>query len=121
MRLDRFTLQHSQITLYTPSGKSQQLDISDLNWRNNTGHHLAEGTVSIANSHLSRLKVMADFSEQGDLSSITGQFYVQASKLAVTPWLHQTFANIADIKNSEVSFESWINVKQVLSDRARWR
>ncbi|MGR5240906.1 YhdP family protein [Photobacterium damselae] len=118
VRLDRFTLQHSQIILYTPSGKSQQLDISDLNWRNHAGHHLAEGTVSVANSHLSRLKVMADFSEQGDLSSITGQFYVQASKLAVTPWLHQTFANIADIKNSEVSFESWINVKQGLIEQS---
>ncbi|MEH6533995.1 MAG: DUF3971 domain-containing protein, partial [Photobacterium frigidiphilum] len=71
IRLGDFSLTDSNVSLLTPAGEKKQVDISELKWVNVNGKHLAEGVVSIADTHLSQLKVIANLSEKGDLPSLS--------------------------------------------------
>ena len=114
VRLGHFSVRDSEIHFRSLSGDEHQLDITSLKWKNIDGKHLADGVVGIANSELSQLKVIANFEEQGQLASINGDFYLQANKIPVVPFLDRYLKDETGIQSGFVSLESWITLKNGL-------
>lgn len=114
VRLGHFSVSDSKIYFRSLAGDEHQLDITSLKWKNINGKHLADGVVGIANSELSQLKVIANFEEQGQLSSINGDFYLQANKIPVVPFLDRYLKEETGIQSGLVSVESWITLKNGL-------
>lgn len=110
IRLGDFSLTDSKVSLLTPAGEKKQVDISELKWVNVNGEHLAEGVISIADTHLSQLKVIANLSEKGDLPSLSGHIYAQAQNLSITPWLNKQLTKGTEITSSDIGFEVWLDL-----------
>ncbi len=106
-QLDNFSLLDSTILYQTIAGEVRQLDIAKLRWRNRGSRHFAEGEVSLADSDINSLLVSADFEDHGSLMELSGDFYVSADSLRVTPWLTRYLKDSTGIQRGRVSFNAW--------------
>lgn len=109
-QLDRFAVANSTVLYQSISGEERQLDIENLQWRNQKARHLAQGTISIADANLNSLEVRADFIDKGSLSNVSGDFYVAVDQMSLSPWLSETQKQQTGIKDGEVSLRSWITL-----------
>ena len=50
VQLGKFSLRNSDITVFSPAGHKQRIDISELKWDGTGGQHLAEGVISVADT-----------------------------------------------------------------------
>lgn len=73
-QFEDFTITDSRIWYKSVSGETRRLDIEQLRWSNQGKHHLAEGTVSIADASLNSLLVRANFKDYGSLRDVSGEF-----------------------------------------------
>ncbi|MCV5244735.1 hypothetical protein OFC58_29505, partial [Escherichia coli] len=64
-QFEDFTITDSRIWYKSVSGETRRLDIEQLRWSNQGKHHLAEGTVNIADVRLNSLLVSANFKDHG--------------------------------------------------------
>ncbi|MGR5470258.1 hypothetical protein ACPV51_23870, partial [Vibrio astriarenae] len=106
-----FTITDSRIWYQSVSGETRRLDIEQLRWSNRGKQHLAEGTVSIADVSLNSLLVSANFKDYGSLLDVSGEFYVSAQDLSVTPWLTTYMKDASGIESGRVSLNAWLTLK----------
>ncbi|MGV2988760.1 YhdP family protein [Vibrio sp. E150_011] len=111
-QLDRFSVAQSTIFYKAISGDTRQLDIENLQWRNENDRHLAQGTVSIADANLDSLEVRADFVDNGSLTDVTGEFYVTVDKMSVSPWLSDEISQKTGITGGDASLRAWLTLEQ---------
>ncbi len=111
VQLAHFSLSDSQVTFTALNGESRVLDIASLKWKNADRTHLVEATLSIANSELNQLKVIANFTENGSIETLNGDFYLQADDIQVTPWLNQYLQDETGITTGDLSVEAWGRLK----------
>ncbi|WP_165312371.1 YhdP family protein [Vibrio ziniensis] len=109
-QLDNFSLLNSTILYQTIAGDLRQLDIAKLRWRNKGSHHFAEGEVSLVDTNINSLLVSADFEDHGSLRNISGDFYVSAENLRVTPWLTRYLKEETGINRGRISFNAWMTL-----------
>ncbi|MBP2700522.1 YhdP family protein [Photobacterium lucens] len=109
-RIDDVILKDATITVPSPSGKLVQLAIKQLNWRNDDGRHLAQGTIGVVNSQLGKIEVRLDITEDGGLPSLSGIVYLKGQDISVTPWLNKKFAGVADITDSSIGLQAWLTL-----------
>ncbi|MFV0449135.1 MAG: YhdP family protein [Vibrio sp.] len=109
-QLDNFSLIDSTILYQTIAGEIRQLDIAKLRWRNRGSRHFAEGEVSLADTSINSLLVSADFEDHGSLLDISGNFYVSADNLRVTPWLTRYVKEETGIERGRISFNAWMTL-----------
>lgn len=110
-QLDDFSLLYSAIQYRSVAGEERQLDIEKLRWKNSGRRHRAEGVVSIAEKHINSLSVNADFIDHGSLQDVSGEFYVGAENLRITPWLTTYLQTQTGIDNGQISFNSWVTLE----------
>ncbi len=110
-QLDDFSVFDSRLVYQAVDGGIRELDISRLQWRNFGRRHLAEGIVSIADANLNSLSVSANFVDNGSLTDISGEFYVSAQNIRVTPWLTKYLKEETGIESGQVSFNSWLTLQ----------
>ncbi|MGR5234217.1 YhdP family protein [Vibrio rotiferianus] len=110
-QFEDFTITNSQVWYKSISGETRRLDIGQLRWSNQGKHHLAEGTVSIADASLNSLLVRANFTDHGSLRDISGEFYVSAKEVSVTPWLTTYMQNESGIESGKVSLNTWLTLR----------
>lgn len=111
-QLGEFSLVDSSIQYLALNGEIRLVDIDRLRWKNNGNQHRAEGVVSIAGANLNKVSVIANFSEQGDLRYLDGQFFVSAQNIRVTPWMPQYVKDSTTIDSGRVSLNSWLTLKE---------
>ncbi len=111
VQLVHFSLSDSQVIFTSLSGEERSLDINSLKWKNAERTHLVEATLSIADSELNRLKVIANFSEKGTIDSLDGDFYLQANDIQVTPWLNRYLQDETGITTGDLSIEAWASLQ----------
>ncbi|MGR5501123.1 YhdP family protein [Vibrio sp. DNB22_10_4] len=109
-QLDRFTVADSTIHYTAISDEARQLDIENLQWRNEKRRHLAQGVVSIADANLNALEVRADFVDNGSLTSVTGDFYVTVDEMSLSPWLSDEQKQQTGIESGAVSLRAWLEL-----------
>ncbi|MGR5207518.1 YhdP family protein [Vibrio sp. PNB23_22_7] len=110
-QFEDFTITDSRIWYQSVSGETRRLDIEQLRWSNRGKQHLAEGTVSIADVSLNSLLVSANFKDYGSLLDVSGEFYVSAQDLSVTPWLTTYMKDASGIESGRVSLNTWLTLK----------
>ncbi|MFM2591026.1 YhdP family protein [Vibrio sp. TBV020] len=111
-QLDGFTLADSQIHFLGIDGNERELSIAKLRWQNDGRHHLADGEVSLVNAQINSAQVKANFVDYGSLSEVSGEFYVSAQNVLVTPWLTKYLKTETGIEKGQVSFNSWLTLKK---------
>ncbi len=110
-QLDGFSLRESKIHFQGFDGAPRELDIKRLQWQNNGRHHLADGEVSLAHTNLNSAEVKADFIDHGSLKEVSGEFYLSVQNVLVTPWLTTFIKTESGIEKGQVSFSSWLTLK----------
>ncbi|MDK9778931.1 MULTISPECIES: YhdP family protein [Vibrio] len=110
-QFEDFTITKSQVWYKSISGETRRLDIEQLRWSNQGKHHLAEGTVSIADASLNSLLVRANFTDHGSLRDVSGEFYVSAQEVSVTPWLTTYMQNESGVESGKVSLNTWLTLR----------
>ncbi|MEF1283650.1 YhdP family protein [Vibrio sp. M250220] len=111
-QLDSFSLTQSKIDFLGIDGTPRTLAIAKLKWQNNGRQHLADGEISLANSELNSAQVRADFVDFGSLIDVSGEFYVSAQNVLVTPWLTKYLKTETGIEKGQLSFSSWLTLER---------
>ncbi|MFT5161485.1 MAG: hypothetical protein ACI9FJ_000049 [Alteromonadaceae bacterium] len=116
-QLKEFSVTNSVINLNTPNNAERYLGIEQLTWRNDKDHHQGTGEFSIDGFAANSLSFVLDLngSTRTDLS---GQLYIEAVALDISPWLTQ-FASVGSkIELSNINFQSWTNIDDGVFGRA---
>ncbi|WP_435329074.1 YhdP family protein [Vibrio hannami] len=110
-QLRDFNLVDSHIRYQSFTGEIRKLDIENLVWSNSKNRHRLDGVVSITDSHINSLSVVADFYDHGSIYDISGDFYAEAEQIRVVPWLTKYLKNETGISSGNVSFRSWLTLE----------
>ena len=111
-QLDEFALENSTVLFMAVSGEERQLDIKNLHWKNNGRHHMAEGEITIAETQLNSLDIKANFVDHGSLLDVSGELYLSAEHIVVTPWLTHYLQHETGIEKGQISFNSWLTLNR---------
>ncbi|MGF1680633.1 YhdP family protein [Photobacterium minamisatsumaniensis] len=110
VQLGQFSVRNSAVILLSPAGERVTLNIENLQWDTHNNQRRAEGVISIADTHFSQMRVIANLSENRSLTELSGELYVQARNLSVTPWLNKKQLTDANITSSNINAEVWLTV-----------
>ncbi|WP_443083716.1 YhdP family protein [Vibrio sp. VB16] len=110
-QLKDFNLLDSKIVYQTYDGNQRALDIEQLKWRNRGSNHKLEGSISVVGSQINSLAVKADFKDNGSVRDLSGDFYLQANNIRVTPWLTSEWIKQTGIESGRINFNSWFSVE----------
>ncbi len=114
-RLGQFSVRASEINV-RHKFLSRTLVINKLDWLNSNNLHQGQGSVVINglssnNLHL-KVKLAGDH-----ISELTGQLYLQASHLDITPWLDSVLAIENDKTQTDISFSAWLDIRHSIVER----
>lgn len=114
-RLNEFSILNSQIVVRNKQ-LARKFHINNLNWLNSGDLHQAQGSVVV--NGLSSNNIQLKISLHGEQSDeLSGQLYLQANHLDITPWLDSVLAIDNDKTKSDISFAAWLNVTNSAIDR----
>ncbi|WP_448214296.1 YhdP family protein [Colwellia sp. MEBiC06753] len=109
LQLNKFSLVNSQLILRTESG-DKLVHIDHLNWQNIGLRHRASGEIIAKGLSTNTVKLLLDL-EGSELKQMSGQLYVNADKVNLTPWLDTVLALADEDTYSEVNFNYWLTIK----------
>ena len=110
VQLGQFSVRNSDITLMSPAEEKLTVDIKELKWDTHNRQRRAEGIVSIADTHFSQMQVIANLSDNRSWAEMSGDIYLQARNLSVTPWLNKQHLTDANITGSNLNAEVWLTL-----------
>lgn len=110
VQLGQFSVRNSDITLMSPADEKLTVDIQELKWDTHNRQRRAEGIVSIADTHFSQMQVIANLSDNRSWAKMSGDIYLQARNLSVTPWLNKQHLTDANITGSNLNAEVWLTL-----------
>ncbi|MEL7290740.1 MAG: YhdP family protein [Pseudomonadota bacterium] len=111
-QLDSFSLKQSQIHFLGVDGTPRELDITRLQWQNQGRRHFVDGEVNLAHTNVNSAQVKANFIDHGSLQEVSGEFYLSAQNVLITPWLSQYFKTEMGLERGQVSFSSWLTLER---------
>ena len=109
-QLARFSVTDSKVLFTGIDGSPRELAISNLSWQNVGNRHIADGEVSLAHSNINSAIVRANFQDNGSFQDISGEFYLSAQNILITPWLTKHIQSETGIEKGQVSFSSWLTL-----------
>jgi uncharacterized protein (TIGR02099 family) len=104
-QIHRLSLTNSKITIQDEL-KTRTFLVDQLAWVNRGKHHRASGSMLIDGLTANNIKFNLDVSGQ-ELNDLSGQLYLEANQLNVTPWLDKVFAIENEKTYSSVNFNAW--------------
>jgi len=114
-RLNKFSIHDSDIVVHNES-LERDIHINNLQWLNTDDLHQAQGSIVI--NELSSNNVQLSLNLIGENSAdLSGQIYVEANNLDITPWLDSVLAVENDNTKSDISFAVWLNVRNSAVER----
>lgn len=117
-RLAQFSMVNSQIILNTPSAVAQHIGIEELTWSNDKLHHQGVGQFKMGEFAANSLSFVLDL--HGDKrADLTGQLFVEATELDISPWLGQFVSSKTSLEPSNINFQSWATINNGLFERAQ--
>jgi len=107
-RINRFSVRDSQITVRNKA-ITRSIVLNKLDWLNTGDRHQAQGSVVLNGLSSNNLQLKLDL--QGDQGSeLTGQLYLQANQIDITPWLDKVLVLDDDKTKSDINFSAWLRV-----------
>jgi len=108
-RIKRFSVLDSQITVRNDV-ITRSIRLNQLDWLNTDDRHQAQGSVVLNGLSSNNLQLRLDLQgEQG--SELTGQLYLQANHIDITPWLDKVLVLDNDKTKTDINFSAWLRVK----------
>lgn len=117
-RLKQFSVVDSEVKINMPSRASQVLNIDEITWYNDNEHHQAVGQFKLGEFASNSLSFILDL-KGTRRKNLSGQLYVEASELDISPWLHQFVAADVKVEQSNINFRSWVSIDKGLFERAQ--
>ncbi len=107
-RITRFSIRDSQITVRNKA-ITRSIKINQLRWLNTGERHQAQGSVVLNRLSSNNLQLKLDLQgEHG--SALTGQMYLQANHIDITPWLNNVLVLDDDKTSTDINFSAWLYV-----------
>lgn len=116
-QLKQFSMTNSVLNLKTPDNMVQHLGIEQLTWHNDKDHHQGAGAFRIDGFAANSLSFVLDL-EGSHRENLSGQLYIEASELDISPWLVQFVSPESQIKPSNINFQSWTRIDKGVFGRA---
>ncbi len=107
-QISRFSIRDSHVLYHTIAG-ARAFTINELHWLNLDDRHRANGTVIVDGLSSNNLKVLLDF-QGNEFDKLTGQAYLEANEINITPWLGRALALDDANTHSSINFSAWLNV-----------
>ena len=127
-QLEKFSIHQGQVFLTNLRGVTRRIDLERLSWVNEGARHRAVGSLRMDDFATNALDVIVDL--KGDTwSDLTGQFYVNAQNIDISPWLEERLGDI-DVQQSDVNFTGWLDIQngelfegllQLRQNRITWK
>ena len=108
-QLDHIDVVDSSIELVNLLGLTRAIDIKELRWLNRGSRHQGVGKLAFSEVSDNTLDVIVDM-DGLTFSELSGQVYVAANGLNITPWVQQQVID-TEIKNVEFNYKLWLNFK----------
>ncbi len=107
-RIDRFSILDSQLTVKNKE-ITRNVRLNQLHWLNTDDRHQAQGSVVLNGLSSNNLQLKLDL--QGEHGSeLTGQVYLQANHIDITPWLDSVLELDDDKTKTDINFSAWLRV-----------
>jgi uncharacterized protein (TIGR02099 family) len=107
-QISRFSIRNSHVLYRTVAGV-RAFTINEMHWLNLDDSHKAKGTVIVDGLSSNNLKVLLDF-QGNEFDNLTGQAYLEANEINITPWLGRVLAIDDENTHSSINFNAWLNV-----------
>ena len=113
--IKRFSIRQSQLTVRNKA-IARNIGLNQLDWLNTDGRHQAQGSVVLNGLSSNNLQLKVDLQgEQG--SALSGQVYLQANHIDITPWLDSVLVLEDDKTKTDINFSAWLRVNNGEYDR----
>lgn len=109
-QLDHIEVTDSTIELVNLLGIQRAITIRELRWLNRGAQHQGVGKLAFSKLSDNTLDVIIDANGRS-AAALTGQVYVNANKLDITPWVQQQAID-TEIKKAEFNYQLWLNFAQ---------
>jgi len=109
-QLDHVEVSDSVIELVNLIGVKRSIQVQRLSWMNRGARHQGVGELSFTGVSEQSLDLIIDV-HGNDPQALSGQFYVAANQVDITPWLQQQIVD-TQIQQAEFNFTMWLNFAQ---------
>ncbi len=107
-RIGRFSIRDSQLIVRNKA-ITRSIKLNQLRWLNTGERHQAQGSVVLNGLSSNNLQLKLDL--QGNKgSALTGQVYLQANQIDITPWLDNVLVIEDDKTKTDINFSAWLRV-----------
>lgn len=107
-RISRFSIRESLLTVRNKS-IDRSIGLNQLDWLNTGDRHQAQGNVVLNGLSSNNLQLKLDLQgEEG--SALSGQVYLQANHIDITPWLDSVLVIDDDKTKTDINFSAWLRV-----------
>ncbi len=107
-QISRFSIKNSHMLYHTVAGV-RAFTINEMFWVNEDDRHRANGTVIVDGLSSNNLKVLLDV-KGARFDDFSGQAYLEANEIDITPWLGQFLAIKGANTHSAINFDAWLTV-----------
>lgn len=116
--LKQFSVVDSEVKLNMSDRTTQLISIEEITWFNDNERHQAVGQFKLGAYAANNLSFVLDLhgTRRKDLS---GQLFVEASELDISPWLGQFVAEDTKVEYSNINFRSWATINNGLFEQAQ--
>lgn len=109
-QLDYIQVADSTLELVNLMGVTRAIDIKELRWVNQQQRHQGVGKLAFSEVSDNTLDIIIDV-QGSETRALSGQVYVAASKLDITPWVQQQIID-TEIQTAQFNYNLWLNFKQ---------
>lgn len=107
-RLQQFSLTNSRLTINTQHN-SHSYVLENVQWVNQENRHQAVGQMRVAQLADNSASFVLDLN--GDIESLSGQFFVQGDRLDFSPWINEWINEDQNLLNSQGNFKVWTRIE----------
>ncbi|WP_057832736.1 YhdP family protein [Colwellia sp. TT2012] len=107
-RIKRFSIRDSQLTVRNKT-ITRRIGLNQLDWLNTGERHQAQGSVVLNGLSSNNLLLKIDLQGKSG-STLSGQVYLQANHIDITPWLDGILVIENDKTKTDINFSAWLEV-----------
>ncbi|MBU2870292.1 YhdP family protein [Colwellia sp. E2M01] len=109
-KIKRFSILNSHVTVRNET-ITRSIRLNTLRWVNNGSRHQAQGSVVLNELSSNNLTLKLDLRGK-KITGLTGDAYLQANHIDITPWLDNVLVLEDDKTKSDINFSAWLEVKK---------
>lgn len=114
-RITRFSILDSQVTIGNKA-ITRSIRLNQLRWLNTGERHQAEGSVVLNGLSSNNLQFKLEL-QGNEGSTLTGEMYLQANQIDITPWLDDFLVLEDDKTSTNINFSAWLRINSSKVDR----